>query len=83
MGTIKVAVLEVDGVELDVPTEYDLTSALTHIGFSSGTGGPDNFSYNNVPASTIVTIPINQQMIVKKRIRVEGTLIIRGQLCLI
>jgi hypothetical protein len=82
MGTIKVAVLEVDGVELDIPTEYDLSNALTHIGFT-GTGDSDNFSYNNVPASTTVTIPINQQMIVKRRIRVEGTLIIRGQLCLI
>ncbi len=36
MGTIKVAVLEVDGVELDVPTEYDLGNALTHIGFTGG-----------------------------------------------
>ena len=82
MGTIKVAVLEVDGVELDVPTEYDLSNALTHIGFT-GTGGPDNFSYNNIPADLSVTIPVNQQMIVKRRIKVYGRLKVEGQLCLI
>lgn len=49
--------------------------------FQTDTGGLNNYSYNNVVEP--VTIPIHQQMIVKKRIRVEDRLIIRGQLCLI
>jgi len=34
MGTVKISVLEVDGVEYDTVTEMDLLSALSHIGFS-------------------------------------------------
>lgn len=82
MGSIKIAALEIDGQELSVATEYDLANALSHIGFT-GTGGPDNFSYNNIPADLSVTIPVNQQMIVKRRIKVYGRLKVEGQLCLI
>lgn len=32
MGNIKIGVLEIDGEELDTPTEYDLASALQYVG---------------------------------------------------
>jgi hypothetical protein len=35
MGTVKVAILEIDGTELDVPTEMDLNDALVHVGLTS------------------------------------------------
>lgn len=36
MGTLKVAILEQDGAELDVPTEMDLNSALSFVGALPG-----------------------------------------------
>lgn len=49
-----------------------------------GTGSPstsaDNFSYHTIPASSLITIPINQQMIVVDGLDVEGELIIDGML---
>lgn len=41
MGTIKVAILEKDGVEYDTPTEIDLISALSHVGAMSGSNIPE------------------------------------------
>lgn len=49
--------------------------------FQTETNSIKNFSYNNVVGQVI--IPENQQMIVKKRIKITDRLIIRGQLCLI
>jgi hypothetical protein len=34
MGTIKFIAVEIDGVELDVPTEYDLKNAVDYVGIS-------------------------------------------------
>jgi len=49
----------------------------------TGKGGtsssPENFSYTKVPFGKIVTIPLNQQMLFKGILRVEGLLINRGQ----
>lgn len=40
MPSFKVAILEKDGVEYDLATEYDLYTALIQLGFStSGIGG--------------------------------------------
>lgn len=36
MGTIKISILEQDGVDLDVATEMDLLAALNYIGFTGG-----------------------------------------------
>jgi len=36
LGTLKIAILEVDGVELEYSTEMDLNDALTFVGASSG-----------------------------------------------
>lgn len=36
MGTIKIAILEIDGQELDYSQEMDLQLALDHIGFAGG-----------------------------------------------
>lgn len=35
MGTVKVAILEKDGVEYEFPVEMDLIEALSFVGFSS------------------------------------------------
>jgi hypothetical protein len=35
MGTVKVAILEIDGTELDVPTEMDLNDALAYVGHTN------------------------------------------------
>lgn len=34
MGSLKISILEQDGVELDVPTEIDLLTALSYVGFN-------------------------------------------------
>jgi hypothetical protein len=34
MGSLKFVVVEVDSVDLEYPTEYDLSAALTYIGFN-------------------------------------------------
>jgi hypothetical protein len=39
MPTLKITILEKDGVEYDYPTEMDLASALTFIGFTGGISG--------------------------------------------
>lgn len=36
MGTIKIAILEIDGQEFDYSQEMDLQLALDHIGFTGG-----------------------------------------------
>lgn len=36
MGTIKISILEKDGEEFDVPTEIDLLTALSFVGFTGG-----------------------------------------------
>ena len=36
MGTLKIAILEIDGQELDYSQEMDLQLALYHIGFTGG-----------------------------------------------
>lgn len=36
MGTIKISVLEVDGVEYEYNMEMDLIDALTHVGVNTG-----------------------------------------------
>lgn len=59
MGTIKIAILEKDGTEFDSVVEFDLASALAHIGF---VGNTNNFSYNFINNNTI--IPLYQQMLV-------------------
>ena len=66
-------------------TSKNLKEAVVEAGLknSSGSGGQDNFSYNVVTNTSTVIVPINQQMIVKRRLKVEGRLIIRGQVCLI
>jgi len=43
----------------------------------------DNFSYNKILASTTLIIPLNQQMIVHGRLKIEGRLIIKGRLTII
>jgi hypothetical protein len=35
MASFKVTILEKDGVEFDYPTEYDLSQAITELGFSN------------------------------------------------
>lgn len=53
MGSIKVSVFEVDGVEYDVATEYDLAAALNHIGYTASSGTEILFSRNgSVQAGT-------------------------------
>lgn len=79
MGSVKVAILEKDGVDYDSPVEMDLVSALTYIGASAS----PNFSYRIIPENTVIEIPVEQQMIVKGRIRVFGNLKLKGELCLI
>jgi hypothetical protein len=41
-----------------------------------------NFSYKRVPTGVTITIPTDQQMLVKGEIVIEGELIIEGELCL-
>lgn len=79
MGTIKISILEKDGEEFFNPTEMDLTSALSHVGASA----LPNFSYRIIPENTVIEIPIEQQMIVKGRMKVLGNLKLKGELCLI
>ena len=45
--------------------------------------GTTNFSYNEIVAGLVLTIPIHQQMTVVDTIEVEGSLVIEGELCLI
>ncbi len=59
----------------------DVQTAIEEAKNTSGGTSLPNFSYNNVVGE--ITIPVNQQMIVKKRIKITDRLIIRGQLCLI
>lgn len=79
MGSVKVAILEKDGVDYDSPVEMDLVSALTYIGASA----LPNFSYRIIPENTVIEIPLEQQMIVKGRMKVLGNLKLKGELCLI
>lgn len=79
MGSIKVAILEKDGVEYDSPTEMDLVQAVTYVGASLF----PNFSYRIIPENTTIEIPYEQQMIVKKNMKVIGSLKLKGELCLI
>lgn len=51
--------------------------------FGGGSGGPDNFSYKTIPSGDTVTIPANQQMIVKGGVNISGTLNVLGELTLI
>lgn len=48
-----------------------------------GTGGADNFSYKLVPDGELVTVPVNQQMIVVGGIEVDGELELIGELVLL
>ncbi len=48
-----------------------------------GGGGADNFSYKRIAPTATITIPANQQMIVYGGIRIEGALVIVGELCLL
>lgn len=79
MGTIKVAILEKDGVDYDYSVEMDLVQALTYVGASA----MPNFSYRIIPENTTIEIPYEQQMIVKKNLKVIGSLKLKGELCLI
>jgi hypothetical protein len=45
--------------------------------------GSNGFSWNFIPLLSVVTIPINQQMVVVDGIEIEGSLDIEGELCLI
>lgn len=55
------------------------TGTLDFTGSGGAVAKADNFSYYNVPSSKTVTIPLNQQMLFKGILRVEGVLINRGQ----
>lgn len=79
MGSVKVAILEKDGVDYDSPTEMDLGNALAYIGASA----LPNFSYRIIPENTTIEIPYEQQMIVKSRMKIIGSLKLKGELCLI
>jgi len=45
--------------------------------------GVNGFSWKFIPLLSVVTIPINQQMVVVDGIEIEGSLDIEGELCLI
>jgi len=47
MTSFKVAILEKDGVEYDLSTEYDLYTALVQLGFSTS-GGGGSFDENTI-----------------------------------
>lgn len=40
---------------------------------------PDNFSYYRVLAATTVTVPVNQEMGIRDSVRVDGNLLVDGQ----
>lgn len=40
---------------------------------------PDNFSYYNIPVSTIIDIPINQEMYLRDSIKIDGNLVVNGK----
>lgn len=44
---------------------------------------PDNFSYEVIPATATVTLPLNQQMIVHGLLDIQGTLNMLGTLVII
>jgi hypothetical protein len=44
---------------------------------------PENFSFKNITAGRTVTIPVDQEMIVRQKITVRGQLIVRGELAVI
>jgi hypothetical protein len=44
---------------------------------------PENFSFKNIIAGKTVTIPANQEMIVRQKITVRGQLVVRGELAVI
>lgn len=54
MGTVKVSVLEQDGVELDVPTEMDLAQAIDYVSSNTtlGTSVQSHIANTNNPHST-------------------------------
>lgn len=79
MGTVKVAILEKDGVEYELPVEMDLLEAISFAGYSP----EKNFSIKKVTTDKIITIPSDQQMIVVDGIEINGSLDIEGELCLI
>jgi hypothetical protein len=56
------------------------TGNFDFVGTSSGGSSADNFSYHTIPASTLITIPTNQQMILTGDLDVEGELIVDGML---
>lgn len=42
----------------------------------------ENFSFDNIPSDEILTVPINQQMIVFQQVTVSGELVLEGDLVL-
>ena len=55
------------------------TGTLDVVNSTSSVTVTENFSYKKIVASKTVTIPENQQMIVKKSMVIEGELIILGE----
>jgi hypothetical protein len=47
MGSVKVAILEKDGVEYDFPVEMDLIAALSFVGFTGGSFNENLILTNN------------------------------------
>ena len=53
MAVIKVAVYEVDGVEYDVPTEYDLITAINDVGIDT-VGTEATLGWNDIVADIVI-----------------------------
>jgi hypothetical protein len=49
----------------------------------TGSGGAENFSYENVISTKTLLIPVNQQMIVSGVLTVDGTITLNGAIVLI
>ncbi len=63
--------------------KYYYGDGATLGGLPVSSGGAENFSYEEIPVATAVTIPLYQQMIVSGGITIGGTLNINGTLVLI
>ena len=61
----------------------DLSSDTVQNALIESRNKGNGFGWKKVPVGTEVVIPIDREMIVKKRIRVYGRLKIQGNLCLI
>jgi hypothetical protein len=64
------------------PTE-DIESDTTQSAVEEVLRKAKEFSYWWVMAGKTLTIPVDQQMLVRRKIKIEGKLIIIGELCLV